>query len=281
MVVIFDGQKFARDREKVLYRKFKKLAKKGGSSKLVSILIGQDPASRFYISLKEKAANKIGVVFEKQEFPENVDVEELTDFIKSQNNNSDVGGIMVQLPLPSAFNGKTMAILREIAPQKDVDCLTPENLGLLMMGKPQVLPATIRGIWEILGKAGINEKTIVGKNVCVLGRSNIVGKPLANLLINRGATVAVGHRQTKNLSCLTKRVDIIISATGSPNLVKGEMVKEGVIVIDVGSPKGDIDFDSVAKKASFITPVPGGVGPMTVVSLLENFLDLALPARRG
>jgi len=275
MVVIFDGQKFARDKEKVLRREFEKLAKKGCSLKLISILVGQDPASRLYISLKEKAANKIGVVFEKQEFPENVDAKELTDFIKNQNNDSSVGGIMVQLPLPAAFGGKTMAILREIAPQKDVDCLTPENLGLLMIGKSRVLPATVRGIWEILGEAGMNEETIVGKNVCILGRSDIVGKPLANLLINRGATVTVGHRQTKNLSYITKRADIIISATGSPNLVKGKMIKEGAVVIDVGSPKGDIDFDSVFKKASFITPVPGGVGPMTVVSLLENFLDLA------
>jgi len=276
MVVIFDGQKFAQDKEKVLQWEFEKLTKKGCSLKLISILVGQDPASRLYVSLKEKAANRIGVVFEKQEFSENVDAKELTDFIKNQNNDSSVGGIMVQLPLPVAFDdNKTMTILREIAPQKDVDCLTPENLGLLMIGKSRVLPATVRGIWEILGEAGINEETIVGKNVCILGRSDIVGKPLANLLINRGATVTVGHRQTKNLSCITKRADIIISATGSPNLVKGEMVKEGAVVIDVGSPKGDVDFNSVVKKASFITPVPGGVGPMTVVSLLENFLDLA------
>ena len=274
MVVIFDGKKFAQDKEEILQQEFKKLVKKGHSLKLVSILIGQNPASRLYVSLKEKAANRVGVVFEKQEFPEDVDVKELADFIKSQNNDSGVRGIMVQLPLPASFSDKIVTILREIAPQKDVDCLTPENLGLLMIGRWRVLPATVRGIWEILGRAGINEKTIVGKNVCVLGRSDIVGKPLANLLINRGATVTVCHRQTKDLACLIKRADIIISATGSPNLVKGEMVKEGAIVIDVGSPKGDIDFDSVIKKASFITPVPGGVGPMTVVSLLENFLFL-------
>ena len=281
MAVIFDGKKFAQDKEEVLQQEFEKLAKKGYLLKLVSILIGQNPASRLYVSLKEKAANRVGVVFEKQEFPEYVDVRELTDFIKSQNNDSDVRGIMVQLPLPATFGDKIVTILREIAPQKDVDCLTPENLGLLMMGKPRVLPATVRGVWEILGRAGINEKTIVGKNVCVLSRSDIVGKPLANLLINRGATVTVCHSQTKDLACLMKRADIIISATGSPNLVKGEMVGEGAIVVDVGSPKGDFDLDSVAKKASFITPVPGGVGPMTVISLLENFLDLVSPVRRG
>ena len=275
MVVIFDGKKFAQDKEEILRQEFKKLAEKGYFLKLVSILIGQDPASRLYISLKEKAANRVGIVFKKQEFPEDVDVRELADFIKSQNNDSGVRGIMVQLPLPAAFNNKIVTILKGIAPQKDVDCLTPKNLGLLMMGKSRVLPATVRGIWEILGKAGINEKTIVGKNVCVLGRSDIVGKPLANLLINRGATVTVCHRQTKDLTCLTGEADVIVSATGAPNLVKGEMVKEGAIVIDVGSPKGDVDFDSVIKKASFITPVPGGVGPMTVISLLENFLDLA------
>jgi len=275
MVVIFDGKKFAQDKEEILQQEFKKLAKKGYHLKLVSILIGQDPASRLYVSLKEEAANRVGIVFEKQEFPEDVDIRELTDFIKSQNNNSGVRGIMAQLPLPATFNDKIVTILSEIVPQKDVDCLTPENLGLLMMGRSRVLPATVRGIWEILGKAGINEKTIVGKNVCVLGRSDIVGKPLANLLINRGATVTVCHRQTKDFVYLMKKADIIISVTGSPDLVKGEMVKKGAVVIDVGSPKGDIDFDSVIKKASFITPVPGGVGPMTVVSLLENFLDLA------
>lgn len=274
MVVIFDGKKFAQGKEGVLQQEFKRLAKRGHSLRLVSILIGQDPASRLYVSLKEKVANRIGVVFEKQELPEDVEIKELTDFIESQNNDSGVRGIMVQLPLPATFDNKTMAILRKIAPQKDVDCLTPENLGLLMMGESRVLPATVRGIWEILEKAGINRKTIVGKNTCVLGRSDIVGKPLANLLINRGATVTVCHHQTKDLACLIKRADIVISATGSPNLVKGEMVKEGAIVIDVGSPKGDVDFGSVVKKASFITPVPGGVGPMTVVSLLENFLDL-------
>ena len=182
---------------------------------------------------------------------------------------------MVQLPLPMSLKGKQEEIVETIIPTKDVDCLTAVNLGRLMMGEMTLLPATVRGIWEILGKAGINEKTIVGKNVSVLGRSDIVGKPLANLLINRGATVTVCHHQTKDLACLIKRADIVISATGSPNLVKGEMVKEGAIVIDVGSPKGDVDFGSVVKKASFITPVPGGVGPMTVVSLLENFLDLA------
>jgi len=277
MVVIFDGRKFAQDKEKVLQRELEKLTKKGCSLKLISILVGQDPASRLYVSLKEKAANRVGVVFEKQEFSENVDAKELTDFIKNQNNDHSVGGIMVQLPLPKKLEigSWKLEILGSIEPSKDVDCLTPENLGLLITGKPRVLPATVRGIWEILGKAGINEKTIVSKNVCVLGRSNIVGKPLANLLINQGAAVTVGHRQTKNLSYITKRADIIISATGSPNLVKGEMVKEGAVVIDVGSPKGDVDFNSVVKKASFITPVPGGVGPMTVVSLLENFLDLA------
>jgi len=276
MVVVFDGQKFAQNKEKVLRRDFERLAEKGCSLKLISILVGQDSASRLYVSLKEKAANRIGVVFERQEFSENVDAKELTDFIKNQNDDHGVGGIMVQLPLPKKLEigSWKLEILSSIEPSKDVDCLTPENLGLLMTGKPRVLPATVRGIWEILGKAGINEKTIVSKNVCVLGRSNIVGKPLANLLINQGATVTVGHRQTKNLSYMTKRADIIISATGSPNLVKGEMVKEGAIVIDVGSPKGDVDFSSVVKKASFITPVPGGVGPMTVVSLLENFLDL-------
>jgi len=244
-------------------------------------LVGQNQNSRLYISLKEKIAIRLGIVFEKREFPEDVNVRELIDFIKSKNNDFGVKGIMVQLPLPAAFDNEIVTILREIDSQKDVDCLTPENLGLLMMGRPWVLPATVRGIWEILGKAGINRKTIIGKNVCILGRSDIVGKPLANLLINLGATVTVCHRQTGDLVKKTKAADILISATGQPDLIRGEMVKKEAVVIDVGSPRGDVNFRSVASKASFITPVPGGVGPVTVVSLLENFLDLALQRAMG
>jgi len=275
MVVIFDGKKLAREKEKNLRQQFKLLAnKKKTAPKLVSILVGNDPASCLYTRLKKEAAERIGINFEKVEFVEEADDGQIKECIKKLNKNPRVGGIMVQLPLPVSLKDKQKEIVETIVPTKDVDCLTATNLGRLVMGEMILLPATVRGIWEILEKAGINEKTIVGKNVFVLGRSDIVGKPLANLLINRGATVTVCHRQTKDPACLIKRADIIISATGSPNLVKGEMVKEGAIVIDVGSPKGDIDFDSVVKKASFITPVPGGVGPMTVVSLLENFLFL-------
>jgi len=275
MVVIFDGKKFAQGKEKDLRRQFELLVdKKKIGPKLVSILVGNDAAGCLYTRLKKEAAERVGVNFEKVEFVEEVDDEQIKESIKELNKDPKVGGIMVQLPLPMSLKGKQEEIVETIIPTKDVDCLTAANLGRLMMGEMTLLPATVRGIWEILGKAGINEKTIVGKNVSVLGRSDIVGKPLANLLINRGATVTVCHHQTKDLACLIKRADIVISATGSPNLVKGEMVKEGAIVIDVGSPKGDVDFGSVVKKASFITPVPGGVGPMTVVSLLENFLDL-------
>jgi len=279
--MVFDGKKFVEDKEKFLQQEFKKLVKKGDVLKLVSILVGQNQNSRLYISLKEKIAIRLGIVFEKREFPEDVNVRELIDFIKSKNNDFGVKGIMVQLPLPAAFDNEIVTILREIDSQKDVDCLTPENLGLLMMGRPWVLPATVRGIWEILGKAGINRKTIIGKNVCILGRSDIVGKPLANLLINLGATVTVCHRQTGDLVKKTKAADILISATGQPDLIRGKMVKKEAVVIDVGSPRGDVNFRSVASKASFITPVPGGVGPVTVVSLLENFLDLALQRAMG
>ena len=279
--MVFDGKKFVEDKEKFLQQEFKKLVKKGDVLKLVSILVGQNQNSRLYISLKEKIAIRLGIVFEKREFPEDVNVRELIDFIKSKNNDFGVKGIMVQLPLPAAFDNEIVTILREIDSQKDVDCLTPENLGLLMMGRPWVLPATVRGIWEILGKAGINRKTIIGKNVCILGRSDIVGKPLANLLINLGATVTVCHRQTGDLVKKTKAADILISATGQPDLIRGKMVKKEAVVIDVGSPRGDVNFRSVASKASFITPVPGGVGPVTVVSLLENFLDLALQRATG
>lgn len=274
MVVIFDGKKLAQEREKILLKKFKSLSVKKQKLKLISVLIGQNPASRLYVSLKERAANRIGIIFEKREFPADVDAKELIDSISSQNNDSEVGGIMMQLPLPAQLKGDKESIINNISPQKDVDCLTATNLELLTMGKATLWPATVRAIWEILQKAAIDKKTIVGKNICVLGRSSVVGQPLANLLINWGATVSVCHRQTKDIAYLAKRADIIVSATGMSNLIKGEMVKEGAVVIDVGSPQGDVDFKKVIKRASFITPVPGGVGPVTIISLLENFYDL-------
>jgi methylenetetrahydrofolate dehydrogenase (NADP+)/methenyltetrahydrofolate cyclohydrolase len=163
-------------------------------------------------------------------------------------------------------------ILNLIEPKKDIDCLTAFNLGYLILGKPIYLPATVLAIKKILVLAGINKNNIIGKNVCVVGKSSLVGKPLANLLTNMGATVTVCHRGTENISQFTSQAQILISATGQKGLISGKMVKKGAIVIDVGSPQPDCNFKSVAKKAKFVTPVPGGVGPMTVACLMENFI---------
>ncbi len=275
MVKIFDGRKFARDKEKNLRRRVASLRARGITiPSLVSILVGDDPASRLYTRLKREAAGRIGVVFIEKRFGKAAKDEQIKRYINKLNKDPAVGGIMIQLPLPALLKSEQKEIVEVISPEKDVDCLTAINLGRLMMGESKLLPATVKAIWEILQEAGFDEGTVVGKDVCVLGSSDIVGKPLANLLINLGATVTVGHRHTENITALTRGVDIVISATGVPGLVKGEMVRKGAVVIDVGSPHSDIDFASVASRASFVTPVPGGVGPVTVVCLLENFLNL-------
>lgn len=265
-MIIFDGKKLANEKEKVLQEQVKKLVSKlGFAPKLVAILVGDNPASQIYLRLKGEAARRVGVDFEKKEFPENVDPQEVLSGIKRANQDDRVWGIMVQLPLP-----KELGILEAISPTKDVDCLTAENFGLLAMGKPKFLPATVRAVLTIIQNS---KSKVKSSNVVVIGRSNIVGRPLALALTNLGATVTVCHSKTKNLADFTRRAEILISATGIPGLIKKEMVKKGAIVIDVGSPKGDIDFTEVKKAASFITPVPGGVGPLTVVSLFENLLQ--------
>lgn len=283
--MIFEGKKLANEKEKVLQEQVKRLVGKlGFAPKLVAILVGNNPASQIYLRLKGEAAQRIGIDFEKKEFPEDVDPQEVIAEIKRVNQDDRVWGIMVQLPLPkeSGIRNQELGILGTIAPAKDIDCLTPHNLGLLAMGQPKFLPATVRAVLTIIQNSRLAAKQakfiIQNSNVVVVGRSNIVGKPLALILTNLGATVTVCHSKTKNLSDFIRKAEILISATGIPGLIKKEMVKKGAVVIDVGSPKGDVDFEEVKKVASFITPVPGGVGPLTVVSLLENlFLSQKLP----
>jgi len=264
MTIILEGRKLACKREEKLKIEIKKLEIK---PKLAVVLVGDDPASRIYVREKEKAAKRVGIEFEKKVFSARVEEMEVYQYINSINRDEKIHGIVVQLPLPAKFDPFWMVC--KIDPLKDVDCLTPENLGSLMLGKPYFLPAVVKAVIEIIG----NWKLEIGNsNVVIVGAGNLVGKPLAIHLKNLGATVILCDEYTKNLGEQTKKAEILVSATGQPNLIKGQMIKKGSVVIDAGAPRGDVDFAEGQKVASFITPVPGGVGPLTVVCLLENVL---------
>ena len=273
--MVFAGKKLALKKENELARRVVGFKKKFGRvPKLVAIQVGENPASELYLKMKKQAAGRVGIDFEVEKFPSLVGLTLLLHRIRVNNKNPRVDGIMVQLPLPEKLgtDNSKLEVLGSIEPTKDVDCLTPENLGRLLMGKPRFLPATVRAVIEIIGEA---LGSPAGKNVVIVGGSNIVGKPLAMVLSNLGATVTVCRSKTKDLGSFTRRAEILVSATSISGLIKAKMVKRGAIVIDVGSPKGDVDFEEVKKVASFITPVPGGVGPITVVCLLENVLEAA------
>lgn len=254
--MIIDGRKIAESRIKDLHHLVQGLDFK---PKLVGIMVGDNPASRMYLNLKKKRAEEVGMISETVELPGNIEFVKLIKFIKSKNEDKSVTGILVQLPLPRGFD--TQKVLRAIDHRKDVDGLT---------GRSDFLPATVKGILTAL--SGF---TIAGQDVTIIGRSPEVGKPLALAMIDLGATVTVCNRKTQNLKLKTKTADILISAAGHPGLVTKDMVKRGAIVIDVGSPKGDVDFEGVSKIALAITPVPGGVGPLTIISLFENTFEAA------
>ena len=279
MAKIVDGKKIAQEIEGKLKREVSLLGKRGLAPKLVSIIIGGDPISHLYVRLKQKAAERVGIEFEKKVFPVAVGYETLKMYFGLKNKDKRVHGIMVQLPIPGSGRQKSkdrsLKILSLIDPKKDVDCLTPENFGLLAMGRQRFLPATVEAVLTILKHEKVK---LLGKNIVVVGASNIVGKPLALILknLNEMGTVTICRSKTKDLPSFTKKADILISATGVRSLIRAEMVKSGAAVVDVGESRlkgkvvGDVDFEQVKKVASLITPVPGGVGPLTVVSLLKN-----------
>ncbi|MCX6776363.1 MAG: bifunctional 5,10-methylenetetrahydrofolate dehydrogenase/5,10-methenyltetrahydrofolate cyclohydrolase [Candidatus Micrarchaeota archaeon] len=247
----------------------------GLSPKLAVILVGDDPASKIYMKSKEAACSHIGIRYEKYLLPQSTQ-DELLNLIKELNE-SEVNAILLEMPLPRGIDGD--AALEAIDPIKDVDGFHPINMGKLLIGDETIAPCTPLGVIELLRRSNIE---IFGKHVVVVGRSNIVGKPMAAMLLNRDATVTVCHSKTKNLAKITKEADILIVAIGKPRFITAEMVKEGAVVIDVGinnpggAVVGDVDFEKVKEKASAITPVPGGVGPMTVASLMKNTLSLAI-----
>jgi methylenetetrahydrofolate dehydrogenase (NADP+)/methenyltetrahydrofolate cyclohydrolase len=253
---------------------------------LVTVLVGADPASQVYVGQKEKTSKELGIYSERYDLPEQTTQEELIKLIIKLNNDPKINGILVQLPLPKHLNEEQ--VLYTIDPKKDVDGFHPVNVGKLMIGEPDYLPCTPAGIQQLLIRSGTK---IEGAEVVVVGRSNIVGKPIANMLLQKApganATVTVVHTRTRDMAFHTKRADILIVAAGKAKAITGDMVKEGVVVIDVGVNEigktaegkrilsGDVDFESVSQKAKAITPVPGGVGPMTITMLMMNTVRAA------
>jgi len=278
MTVIIDGNKIAQEvRHSVRKEALDFKEKTGIVPGLAVILVGEDPASQVYVGRKAKACAEVGFLSREYKLSADTSEAKLLNIISELNADQVIHGILVQLPLPKHIH--TDKIIAAIDPQKDVDGFHPYNVGGLVSGNPLFVPCTPRGIMELIARTGIDLK---GKEAVVVGRSNIVGKPIALLLLAQHATVTICHSRTKDLPAVTRRADVLIAAVGKPHMIKANMVKEGAVVIDVGVNRlengklaGDVAFDEVAAKASFITPVPGGVGPMTIAMLMKNTLDAA------
>lgn len=271
------GKEVSKNTRIEIKEKVEEFSKKYGRVPCLSVIIvGEDPASQTYVKNKVIGCEEVGMKSLKYEFSDGVKQEDIATVIKTLANDKNVDGILVQLPLPKGYDEKYLLDL--IPEEKDVDGFCANNLGLLAMGTPRTISCTPFGVMKLLASTGVE---LSGKNAVVIGRSNTVGKPMAMLLLNANCTVTVCHSKTKNLEEITKNADILVVAIGRPKFLKANMVKEGAIVIDVGINRvdgklcGDVDFDEVEKKASFITPVPGGVGPMTISMLLYNTLMAA------
>ena len=272
MATIIDGKALA---QKIRTRLKEEVMQKNLHPKLAVILIGDDEASKIYVRNKNRACDEIGIEFEEFLLPETTTMDELLELIDKLNNRDDISGILLQSPIPNHLDIKTA--FESISPEKDVDGFNPVNIGRLEIGEPAFVSCTPSGVIEMLDEYGIE---IEGKTAVVIGRSNIVGKPLIQLLLNKNATVTVCHSRTRNIENYIKQADILVVAIGQSKFVKADMVKDGVVVIDVGINRdpetrklsGDVDFEEVSKKASFITPVPGGVGPMTIAMLMKNIV---------
>ena len=273
---ILDGKKVAseaRERIAVIVKEIKKSGKVPPG--LAVVLVGDNPASKVYVGQKEKACKEVGFESFLYRLPEETTQQELLELVAKLNEDPKVHGILVQLPLPKHLN--ETEVIEAIRPEKDVDGFHPMNLGKLVAGLPCTVPCTPKGIMYLLEYYGIE---IEGKNAVVVGRSNIVGKPVAHLLLQKNATVTICHSRTKNLEAITQEADILVVAAGKPHFITQHMVKKGAVVVDVGINRlesglvGDVDFDGVRMKASWITPVPGGVGPMTIAMLLQNTLEM-------
>ncbi|MGN0576813.1 MAG: bifunctional methylenetetrahydrofolate dehydrogenase/methenyltetrahydrofolate cyclohydrolase FolD [Ruminococcus sp.] len=278
MAKIIDGKKVSAGvRADIAAETAKLREERGLKVGLAVVIVGNNPASRVYVNNKKKACEEVGFQSFEYAMDENTTEEQLLDLITVLNHDDRVNGILVQLPLPKQINEK--AIINAIVPEKDVDAFHPVNVGKIMIGDYSFLPCTPAGVMELIASTGTD---ITGKNCVVVGRSNIVGKPMAMLLLHQNGTVTICHSRTKNLREICLGADILVVAVGKADFVTGDMIKEGAVVIDVGMNRrengklcGDVEFESAEKKASYITPVPGGVGPMTITMLMKNTLTAA------
>ena len=271
MINIIDGKYVSAAVKSHVALEVLQLKQQGVEPCLAVILVGEDPASQVYVRNKKKACDEVGIISKEFVLPVDYGQEKLLDLINELNLDPTINGILCQLPLPKDYDEK--AITEAIWPIKDVDCFHPSNVGRIMTGDYAFLPCTPAGVMEMLKCYNID---VAGKECVVIGRSNIVGKPMSLLLLNKHGTVTTAHSRTKNLTEVCQRADILIAAVGKPKFVTDDMVKEGAVVIDIGINRvdgklcGDVDFENVSKKASYITPVPGGVGPMTIAMLMQN-----------
>ena len=277
MTKIIDGKAISAAVKERVKKGVGELNQQGITVGLAVIIVGEDPASKVYVANKKKACEALGIISEEYALPESTTEAELLSLIKELNAKKSINGILCQLPLPRHLDEKL--IINSILPEKDVDAFHPHNVGRIMIGDYDFVPCTPAGVMEMLEYENI---AVEGKNCVVIGRSNIVGKPLASLLLNNNCTVTVVHSKTQDIAAETRQADIVIAACGCPKMVKASWIKEGAVLIDVGINRidgklcGDIDFDDVKGKAAYITPVPGGVGPMTIAMLLENTFEAFL-----
>ena len=272
---LIDGKSISTQIKDEVRERARKLKANGVEVALAVIQVGSDPASSVYVPNKKKACEYCEMGSVSHELPESTTEEELLSLIEELNRDDKIGGILVQLPLPGHIDEDR--VIRAISPEKDVDCFHPVNVGKMCIGEPGFLPCTPAGVIELLKRSGVS---IQGKECVVLGRSNIVGKPMSMLLLRENGTVTVCHSKTADLKAVTKRADILVVAIGKPKFITADYVKEGAVVIDVGIHRmddgklcGDVDFDDVAPRCSQITPVPGGVGPMTIAMLMQNLVS--------
>ena len=278
MAVIIDGKAVSAKVRGEVAEETARLKEKGIVPGLAVIIVGNDPASRVYVNNKKKACAQVGIYSEEFALPEDTTQDELLALVASLNGRSDINGILCQLPLPAHIEDK--AVIEAISPLKDVDAFHAANVGHIMIGDYTFLPCTPAGVMELLHAAGVS---VAGKSCVVVGRSNIVGKPMAMLLLHENGTVTICHSRTENLKEVCARADILVAAVGRAKFITADMVKPGAAVIDVGMNRdengklcGDVDFDEVSKVAGYITPVPGGVGPMTICCLMENTIQCFL-----
>jgi methylenetetrahydrofolate dehydrogenase (NADP+)/methenyltetrahydrofolate cyclohydrolase len=279
---VIDGKALAQKLRLEIAAETRQLATRGMVPGLAVVLVGEDPASKVYVRMKEKACRDIGIFSDEHKLPTATEEAELLALIAKLNDDPKIHGILVQLPLPAHID--TDRVLEAISPAKDVDGFHPYNVGRLAVGKPLFQPCTPFGVMKMLEAEGVE---LSGKEVVVIGRSNIVGKPVASMCLRQHATVTLGHSRTRDLAGTIRRADVLIAAVGQPELIKAEWIKEGAVVIDVGVNRvgekklvGDVEYAAACQRASAITPVPGGVGPMTITMLLYNTVESAKRSHR-